>query len=100
MAPAMKIRKSIPLSHEDQAHLERLRTAGTPEHEALKQVAGILLADDASEAETLHALLTAGRIAVTERVMLTGYAALAAAQDDEDAAARRAMRARSARLEG
>jgi hypothetical protein len=96
---AAKVRKSIPLTPDDQAHLDRLRTPGTPEHEALAQVAGILLPDDASEAETLHALLTAGRAAITERVMLTGYAALAAAQDDEDAAARRAMRARAARLE-
>jgi hypothetical protein len=94
-----KVRKSIPLTAEDQAHLDRLRTPGTPEHEALSQVAGILLPENASEAETLHALLTAGRAAVTERVMLTGYAALAAAQDDEDRSARRAMRDRAARLE-
>ncbi|MEU8561664.1 hypothetical protein AB0C45_09260 [Streptomyces cyaneofuscatus] len=94
-----KVRKSVPLSQEDQAHIERLRTTGSPEHEALEQMAGIRLPDDASEAETLHALLTAGRIAVTEHAMLTGYAALAAAQDEEDTSTRRAMRARSARLE-
>ncbi|MFW6694680.1 hypothetical protein [Streptomyces sp. MAR4 CNX-425] len=95
----VKVRKSVPLTSEDQAVLDRLRTPGTAEHEALRDVAGILLDDDASEAETLHALLTAGRLAVTERVMLSGYAALAAAQD-EDAADRRAMRARAARLKG
>ncbi|MGC0313252.1 hypothetical protein [Kitasatospora acidiphila] len=98
MATKSKVRKSVPLTDEDQVHLERLRTPGTPEHEALSQVAGILLPDDASEAETLHALLMAGRAAVTELVMIGGYAALAAAEDDEDRTARRAIRARAARL--
>ncbi|MDJ0344347.1 hypothetical protein QMK19_29705 [Streptomyces sp. H10-C2] len=58
----------------------------------------ILLSDDASEAETRHALLTAGRVAVIERVMIGGYAALAAPENDEDRDSRRAMRARAARL--
>ncbi len=99
MATKAKVRKSVPLTEEDQAYLERLREPETPEHEALAQATGILLADDASEAETLHALLTAGRMAVTERVMVSGYAALAAAEDDEDRETRRAMRARAAGLE-
>lgn len=98
MTTKTKLRKSVPLTAEDRAHLDRLRTPGTPEHEALSEVAGILLPDDASEAETLHALLTAGRVAVAERVMVSGYAALAAAEDEEDRAARRAMRARAAHL--
>jgi len=93
-----KIRKSVPLTPEDQAHLDRIRDPGSPEHEALSQLSGILLSDDASEAETLHALLAAGRAAVTERVMIGGYAALAAAEDDEDRTVRRAMRARAAQL--
>jgi len=92
------VRKSIPLTAEDQAQLDRLRTPGTPEHEALNQLSGVPIPDNASEAETLHALLAAGQAAVVERVMLTGYAALAAAQDDEDRSARRAMRDRAARL--
>lgn len=98
MAPAT-VRKSIPLTAEDQAQLDRLRTPGTPEHEALVQISGVPIPDNASEAETLHALLAAGQAAVIERVMLTGYAALAAAQDDEDRSARRAMRERAAHLE-
>lgn len=96
---ATKVRKSVPLTAEDQAHLDRLRTPGSPEREALSQVAGILLPDDASEAEALHALIAAGCAAITERAMLTGYAALAAAQDDEDRSVRRAMRTRAGQLE-
>lgn len=92
------VRKSIPLTTEDQAHLDRLRTPGTPEHEALSEISGVPIPENASEAETLHALLAAGKAAVIERVMLTGYAALAAAEDDEDRSARRAMRERAARL--
>jgi hypothetical protein len=98
MTANRKVRKSVPLTHEDEAHLKQLRTPGTPEHQALSQIAGILLPDDASEAETLHALLMAGRAAVTERVMISGYAALAASRDDEDHATHRAMRARAAHL--
>lgn len=64
----------------------------------MSQVAGVVLDSDASEAELLHALVLAGRAAVTEQVMLTGYAALAAAEDDDDRAVRRAMRARAAAL--
>lgn len=91
-------RKSVPLTGDDQAILDRLRTPGTAEHEALGDVTGMPLSDEASEAETLHALLTVGFMAVTERAMLRGYAALAAAQDEDDAGDRRAMRSRVARL--
>ena len=106
MTANTKVRKSVPLTHEDEAHLKQLRTPGTPEHQALSQIAGILLPDDASEAETLHALLMAGRAAVPDLlavvehrgVMISGYAALAASRDDEDHATHRAMRARAAHL--
>lgn len=91
-------RKSIPLSAADQAQLDRLRTPGTPEHEALIQLSKTPISENASEAETLHALLSIGHAAIVERLMLSGYAALAAEQDDEDRAARRAMRDRAARL--
>jgi hypothetical protein len=93
-----KVRKSVPLTAEDREHLERLRTPGSAERAALGRVCGIVLDGNVSEAEALHALLVAGRAAVTEQVMLSGYAALAEAEDDEDRAARRAMRARSAGL--
>lgn len=93
-----KVRKSVPLTSADRDHLERLRAPDSAEREALSQVTGIVLDSDASEAELLHALVLAGRAAVTEQVMLTGYAALAAAEDDDDRAVRRAMRARAAAL--
>lgn len=96
--PPTRARKSIPLTAEDQAQLDRLRTPGTPEHEALSQMSATPIPDNASEAETLHALLSVGHAVILERVMLAGYAALAAAQDDEDRSARRAMRDRAARL--
>ncbi|HSA51857.1 MAG TPA: hypothetical protein VLH10_17320 [Yinghuangia sp.] len=92
----MKVRKSVPLAAEDREHLERLRTPGSAEREALAVVTGMELDGQVSEAEALHALLVAGRAAVTEQVMLNGYAA--SAEDDEDRAARRAMRSRAATL--
>jgi len=92
------VRKSVPLTAEDQAQLDRLRTPGTPEHEALSQLSGVPIRENASEAETLHALLAVGQAAVVERVMLTGYVALATAQDGEDRSTRRVMRDRAARF--
>ena len=96
MTANRKVRKSVPLTHEDEAHLEQLRTPGVPECATLSQLAGILLPKDASE--TIHALLMARRAAVTERITIGGYAALATSQDDEDHAAHRAMRAQAAHL--
>lgn len=80
--PAIK-RKSVPVTGADAADLERLRSHATY-REAIKAVAGVELSDHPSEAEALHALIAAGRHAVREQVMATGYAALAAAQTDED----------------
>ncbi|UGQ10827.1 hypothetical protein LO772_29070 [Yinghuangia sp. ASG 101] len=79
------IRKSVPLTVEDREHIQRLRTPDSAEREALAAVTGIELGGQVSEAEALHALPVAGRAALTEQVTLSGYAALAAAQDDEAA---------------
>jgi hypothetical protein len=90
------IRKSVPLTAEEQAQLERLRDSHTPEREALEAALGAPLAPEASEAEVLRALLSVGRMEVAERLVATGYAALAASEDDEDRAVRAAIRARAA----
>lgn len=94
---ASVIRKSIPIDAHVEDMLRRIRRHDTPENEALCQVTGIRVDDDTSEAEALRALLNAGRLAVQEKVMENGYAALAAAQDEEDREHEAAMRARGAR---
>jgi hypothetical protein len=92
MTAAETIRKSVPLTPDEQAALTQARTDGTPVHDALTELAG----PDAtrSEAATLQALLHLGLTAVKERVQDHGYAALAAMQDDEDRAYEAAMRKR------
>ncbi|MGW6862552.1 hypothetical protein [Streptomyces xanthophaeus] len=92
-----KTRKSVPLDALVEESLIRLRRHGSPENRALCQVTGISVADDTSDAEILRALLNAGRVAVQEKVLENGYAALAAAQDDEDRAYAAAVRDRGAR---
>ena len=77
-------RKSVPITPDDIEDLERLRSDDRLYREAVQAVAGVELPDKPSEAEALHALIAAGRWAVQQHVMATGYAALAAAQTDED----------------
>ncbi|NML54870.1 hypothetical protein HHL19_34165 [Streptomyces sp. R302] len=92
---ATMTRKSVPLDALVEEAMERVRRHDSPENAALRQVTGISVSDDTSDAEVLRALLNAGRVAVQEKALENGYAALAAAQDDEDrayAAARRARR--------
>jgi hypothetical protein len=76
-------RKSVPVTPEDAEDLERLRRYNAY-REALTAVTGDELSEHPSDAEALHALIAAGRAALHEQVMATGYAALAAAQTDED----------------
>lgn len=90
-------RKSVPIDAGEHEFVRRLRTPGSRERAALRAAAGIDLPDDASEAEILHALLAVGRHTVDEQLLDEGYAALAAAETDEDRAVHHAMRARSAR---
>ncbi|MPZ60227.1 MAG: hypothetical protein GEU93_02790 [Propionibacteriales bacterium] len=95
---AVMTRKSVPISRDDAADVERLRRFALY-REAAKAVAGVELSENSSEAEVLHALITAGRHALHEQVMVTGYGALAAAQTDEDRAIAREVTSR-ARLLG
>lgn len=90
-------RKSVPLDALVEDTLKRVRRHDTPENQALCQVTGICVDDDTSEAEVLRALLNAGRLAVEEKVTENGYAALAAAHDEEDRAYETATRARGVR---
>lgn len=89
-------RLPVPLTDEDRDLLEALRTPGTPENAAIERLVEHSFGRNTSAAAALHALVEVGRKAVVEEVMLTGYAALAAAQDDEDRAYNRAARQRSA----
>jgi hypothetical protein len=92
--PAAVARKTVPVTAEDTATVERLRQPASSERSALAELLGVELPPHPSEGEALQALVEAGRRAVEQQMMLKGYAALAAARDDEDAAYERAMRAR------
>ncbi len=89
------IRKSVPLDKEDIEVLDLLQTAGSPERRALIEVAGITLDENASEASSIRALLTAGRVAIERKVISQGYEAYAASLNEEDRAAHAAMRGRT-----
>ncbi|HEY9376550.1 MAG TPA: hypothetical protein VIQ02_05580 [Jiangellaceae bacterium] len=91
------VRKSIPIDPADRDVVQRIRTPGSPEHEALR-AEGVELSETSSEAEALHALLVVGRRALEESVLEAGYARLATAEDDEDREFRRAISQRAARL--
>jgi hypothetical protein len=92
--PAAVARKTVPVTAEDSLAVQRVRQPESAERTALAQLLGVELPANPSEAEVLQALVEAGRHAVEQQVMLTGYAALAAARDNEDEAYERAMRAR------
>lgn len=92
------IRKSVPINDREREFVERLRTPGSPERDALSVVAGVDLSGEVSEAEILHALVSVGRDAVAEQVLEDGYRALAASENEEDRALHRAMRDRAVRV--
>ncbi|MFJ8110054.1 hypothetical protein [Streptomyces sp. NPDC096132] len=92
--PDAVARKSVPVTAQDTETVERLRQPASAERAALAELLGVELPSNASEGEVLQALVEAGRQAVEQQVMLTGYAALAAARNDEDKMHERAMRAR------
>lgn len=83
----------MPLHTAELAILERVRSAGTPEFDALREVCS--LSETASEAESLHAILKIGLATIEEKVMNHGYAAMAAERDDEDLAIASMMRQRT-----
>lgn len=86
-------RKTVPVTAEDTKTVERVRQPDSIERQALAEL-GIELSANPSEAEVLQALVEAGRVAVEQQVMITGYAALAEARDAEDEAYGQAMRGR------
>jgi hypothetical protein len=83
----MTTRKAVPLSSEEISMIEEIRVGAVfselAGHEATR-----------SEASALHALVRLGIAQVKEQEELVGYAALAAAQDDEDRAFAQAVRGR------
>ncbi|WP_127936839.1 hypothetical protein [Nonomuraea polychroma] len=91
-------RTPVPLTDQDRELLEAIRTPGSAENMAIQHLAGQTLGPDTSTAAALHTLVDVARKAVLEEVMVTGYAALAAAQDNEDRAFRRAARRRTAEV--
>lgn len=92
--PPAVARKTVPVTAQDTETVERLRQPASAERAALGELLGMELPPNPSEGEVLQALVEAGRHAVEQQVMLTGYAALAVARDEEDKAHERAMRAR------
>jgi hypothetical protein len=86
-------RKTIPLTDEEAALVERARQTGTPQHAALVRLAG----EDVtrSEAATLHALVRFALTALGEEVAVHDYERLAAARDAEDEEYERSMRRRT-----
>jgi Zn-dependent M32 family carboxypeptidase len=89
------IRKTVPLTQDEAELLEAARIEGTAAHEALIELLGPGVTK--SEAATLHAALQLGLDALKDRISERGYAALAAAQTDEDKAFHEAMRKRGRR---
>ncbi|GAA0973726.1 hypothetical protein GCM10009555_028890 [Acrocarpospora macrocephala] len=91
-------RAPVPLTEQDREFLEAIRTPGSPENLAIQALEGQALGPETSTASALHTLVDVARKAVLVEVMTTGYAALAAAQDEEDSAFRRAARRRAAEV--
>jgi hypothetical protein len=86
------LRKTVPLSGPEAALVERARTAGTPQHDALVRLVGGEV--PASEAATLHALIGVALTALGEQIALADYEQLAESRDAEDDEHESLMRAR------
>jgi len=74
------VRKSLPLTAQDQADLQRMMRSDI-HRDALTRLSREPVPVEASEARVLHALLAAGMAAVREEVEEAGYAQLAAERD-------------------
>lgn len=85
-------RKTVPVTPEELAILEASRSQGSPAYDALVELVGP--AATRSEAAALHGALSLGLSLIKERVAEHGYAALAAAQTDEDREFHAIMRSR------
>lgn len=88
-------RESVPITDEVGAFVSAAQQPGTPEHEILHAIGAH--SGSLSRAKALAVLVDLGLRTATERVAELGYAALAAAQDEEDAAFHRAVRSRGGR---
>jgi hypothetical protein len=77
-------RKTVPLTEREAELIARARTAGTPENEALIQLAGLDVVR--SEAATLHALVAFGLTTLGEQIAFHDYGRLAESRDAEDEA--------------
>lgn len=86
------VRKSLPLTAADVRDLAFMRQS-TEYRRVLQEMTGTDIDADASEASYLHAVLEAGLKALRERAEEAGYAAMAAARQ-EDTTARRQRVAR------
>jgi len=84
------IRKAVPVTDDELALLVASRTEGSAANAAAIE----LLGPDAvrSEAAILHGVLALGLSVVKDRITDRDYAALSAAQDDEDHAYQAALR--------
>jgi hypothetical protein len=89
-----KVRKHVPLDREDLADLTTLRITGTNKADALADLLGKPVKENASEAEVLHDLVVLGRRAVADKALELSYrrAAEVDARDPERITWRRAMR--------
>jgi hypothetical protein len=97
----MVIRKSVPIDELEQELVEHLqRRPDSLEREVLRRE-HIMLPEQPSESQVLHALLSLGRRVVRDRALELGYAELAASHHTEDDQHRRELRGqrRMARLE-
>jgi hypothetical protein len=83
----MTTRKAVPLTPDEISAVDAARTSGV-----LTELAGE--SAGRSESSALHALVMLGLQTVKEHRRVEGYAALAAAQDDEDRAYGAAIRGR------
>jgi hypothetical protein len=87
---AIPIRKSVPLSAEVAHSLELIRTPGTDEAAAARELVGADITH-VSEAQTMAAVIDLGRRLIEERARVESYRRLAAIDaDDGQRAERRA----------
>lgn len=71
---AKTLRKQVPIHPADRETLQRLRTENSPQAAALAVLTGITIKPDSSDAETLHALVVAGRELTEQKALESAYA--------------------------
>ena len=81
------VRKSVPLSERDRRDLDRMR-ASSVHRDSLREIAGVEIDEDASDAALLRVVVEAGINAVERQVESVGYAQIAA---DIDRSERKAV---------